>query len=152
VKTSKLELYEDNLEEELEEHNMLKEELVTVKSQECRQGKFRSSDGHTYRVERDAAKKYVTFLFNEEEEEPITHDIDRRANKAAKRARQRLVVEEELDEFYMPQGMKPSTFKSTNGNIVKVERDCASKQVWSARTMDAQLERGEHHSRPQPSH
>jgi hypothetical protein len=131
VKTSKLELYEDTMEEEIEEYNMLKEEIVTVKSQECRQDKFRSSDGHTYtyRVESDVAKKYVTFLFGEEEEEPITHEIDRHANKAAKRARQRSVVEEELDKFYMPQGMMPSTFQSTNGNIFKVERDCASKQV-----------------------
>jgi hypothetical protein len=128
VKTSKLELYENNMEEELEEHNMLKEELVTVKSQECRQGKFRSSDGHTYRVECDAAKKYVTFLFNKEEQ-PITHEIDRRANKAAKRARQRSVVEEELDEFYMPKDMKPSTFQSTDDNNFKVEMIFANKQV-----------------------
>jgi DNA-directed RNA polymerase subunit K/omega len=69
------------------------------------------------------------FLFGEEEEEPITHEIDRRANKAAKRARQRSVVEEELDEFYMPQGMKPSTFQSTHSNIFKVKRDCTNKQV-----------------------
>ena len=74
---------------QLEMYNMLQEELVTVKSQECRQGKFRSSDGHTYRVGHDAARKYVNFLFNKEEEEPITHEIERRANKAAKRARQR---------------------------------------------------------------
>ena len=47
VKTSKLELYEDNMEEEPEEYNMLKEELVTVKSQECGHGNFWSSDGHT---------------------------------------------------------------------------------------------------------
>ena len=116
------------MEEELEEYNMLKEEQVTVKSQECRQGKFRSSDGHTYRVESDVAKKYVTLLFGEDKE-PITHEIDKCANKAAKRARQRSVVEEELDEFYMPQGMKPFMFQSTNGNIFKVERDCTSKQV-----------------------
>ena len=128
VKTSKLELYEDNMEEELEEYNILEEELVTVKSQECGHGKFRSSDGHTYRVESDVAKKYVTLLFGEDKE-PITHEIDKCANKAAKRARQRSVVEEELDEFYMPQGMKPFMFQSTNGNIFKVERDCTSKQV-----------------------
>ena len=76
------------MEEELEEYNMLKEELVTVKSQECRQGKFRSTDGHTYRVESDVAKKYVTFLFGEEEEEPITHEVARRTKEAAKRAKQ----------------------------------------------------------------
>ena len=39
------------------------------------------------------------------------------------------MVEEEQDEFYMPQGMKPSTFQSTNINIFKVERSNASKQV-----------------------
>jgi hypothetical protein len=71
---------------------MLQEEQVTVKSHECRQGNFRSSDGHTYRVECDVAKQYVTFLFGEEEEEPFTHEIARRASKAAKRARQRSVV------------------------------------------------------------
>ena len=48
MKTTKLELYKDTMEEELEEYNMLQEVLVTVKSHECRQGKFRSSDGHTY--------------------------------------------------------------------------------------------------------
>jgi hypothetical protein len=95
VKTSKLELYEDTMEEELEEYNMLQEELVTVKSRECRQGKLRSSDGHTYRVESDVAKQYVTFLFGKEEEEHFTHEMARRANKAAKRARQRSVVEED---------------------------------------------------------
>jgi hypothetical protein len=48
-------------------------------------------------VERDAAKKCVNFLFNEEEEEQLnTHEIDRRANKAAKRATQRTMVEEDL--------------------------------------------------------
>jgi hypothetical protein len=129
VKTSKLELYEDTMEEELEEFNMLQEELVTIKSYECRQGKFRSSDGHTYHVESDVAKQYVTFMFGEEEEEPITHEMARRAKKAAKRAKQRSVVEEELDEFYMPQGMQLSTFQLTDGHIFKVERDFTNKHV-----------------------
>jgi hypothetical protein len=80
-------------------------------------------------VEHDAARKYVNFLFNKEEKEPITHEIERRANKAAKRARQRSLVEEELNEFYMPQGMKPTPFRSTDSNIFQVERDCASRQV-----------------------
>jgi hypothetical protein len=146
VKTNKLELYKDTMEVELEEFNMLQEELVTVKGHECRQGKFRSSDGHTYHVESDVAKQYVTFLFGEEEEEPVTREMVRHAKKAAKRARQRSVVEEELYEFYMPQeepetiehleavmsvmegtyrehrqGMKPSMFQSTDGHIFKVE-------------------------------
>jgi hypothetical protein len=99
VKTSKLELYEDTMEEELEEFDMLQEVLVTVKSHECRQGKYRSSDGHTYHVESNIARQYITFVFGEEEEEPVTHEMDRRAKKAARRARQRSVVEEELDEF-----------------------------------------------------
>jgi hypothetical protein len=128
VKTPKLELYEDNMEEELKVYNILEEELVTAKRQDCGHGKFRSSDGHTYRVEHDAAKKCVNILFNEEEEEPITHETERGDNKAAKRTRQRSVVKEELDDFYMPQGMKHSTFQSTDANIFKVERDCASKQ------------------------
>jgi hypothetical protein len=74
VKTSKLELNKDTMEEELEEFNVLQEELVTDKSHECRQGKFWSSDGHTYHMESDAAKQYVTFMFGEEEEEPVTTD------------------------------------------------------------------------------
>jgi hypothetical protein len=142
------------MEEEIEEFNVLQEELVTIKSRECRQGKFRSSDGHTYHVESDVAKQYVTFMFVEEEEQPVTNELARRAKKAAKRARQRSVVEEELDEFYMPQeepetseqleavisamectyrghrqGMKPSTFQSTDGHIFNVERDFANQQV-----------------------
>jgi hypothetical protein len=104
VKTSKLELYEVTMEEELEEINLLQEELVTVKSHECRQGTFRSSDGHTYNVESDVDKQYVTFLFGEE---PITYEMARREKKAAKRAKQRSIVEEELDEFYMPKDMSP---------------------------------------------
>jgi hypothetical protein len=100
VKNSKLELYKDTMEEDIEEFNVLQEELVTIKNHECRRGKFRSSDGHTYHVESDVAKQYVTFMFVEEE--PITNEMARRAKKAAKSARQRSVVEEELDEFYMP--------------------------------------------------
>jgi hypothetical protein len=80
-------------------------------------------------VEHDTAKKCVNILFNKEEKEPIIHETERRANKAAKRARQRSVVEEELDDFYMQQGMKYSTFQSTDANIFKVERDGASNQV-----------------------
>jgi DNA mismatch repair ATPase MutL len=116
------------MEEDFEEYNVLEEELVTVKSQKSGQGKFLSSDGHTFRVEHDAAKKYVNFLFNEEVQEPITNEIERRVTKAAKRARQRSLMEEELNEFYMPQSMKPTTFQSTDTNIYKVERDGASKQ------------------------
>jgi hypothetical protein len=133
---------------------MLQEELVPVKSHECQQGKFRSSDGHTYHMESNIAKQYVTFVFGEEEEEPVTHEMDRCAMKAARRARQRSVVEEELDVFYMPheeqetsehleavmsvmectyrgqrQGLKQSTFQSTDGHIYKVERDLANRQV-----------------------
>ena len=80
--------------------------------------------------------------------------MTRRAKKAAKRARQRSVVEEELEEFYMPQeepetsehleavmsamectyrghrqGMKPYKFQSTDGHIFNVERDFAKQQV-----------------------
>ena len=29
----------------------------------------------------------------------------------------------------MTQGMKPQTFQSTDANIFKVERDCASKKI-----------------------
>jgi hypothetical protein len=32
-------------------------------------------DGHTYHVESDVAKQYVTFMFGEEEEEPITNEM-----------------------------------------------------------------------------
>ena len=117
------------MEEELEEINMLQEELVTVKSHECRQGKFRSSDGHTYHVESDVAKQYVTFLFGEEEEEPNTHEMTRRAKKAAKKAKQRSVMEKELDEYYMPKDKKPSTLQSTDDQIFKAERDFDNKQV-----------------------
>jgi hypothetical protein len=101
VKTSKLELYKDTMEEEPEEFNVLQEELVTNKSHECRQGKFQSSDGHTYHVESDVARQYVTFIFGQEEEEPVTNEMARHAKKAAKRARQRSVVEEALEESYM---------------------------------------------------
>jgi hypothetical protein len=93
VKTSKLESYEDNMEKEFEEYNVLEEELVPIKSQECGHGTFRSSDGHTFCVEHDAAKKCVIILFDEEVGEPISHEVDRHANKAAKRARQRSLVE-----------------------------------------------------------
>jgi hypothetical protein len=128
VKTYKLEIYEDNMEEGFEEYNILEEEQVTAKNQKSGHRKFLSSDGHTFRVEHDAAKKYVNFLFNREVEEPITNEIDRRVTKAAKRARQRSLMEEELNEFYMPQSMKHTTFQSTDTNIFKVERDGASKQ------------------------
>jgi hypothetical protein len=103
--------------------------LVNVKSQECGHGKFRSSDGHTFRVEHDAAKECVNILFDEEVGDPITHEIDRRANKAVKRARQRSVVEEELDEFYMPKDVKPSTLQSTADNNFKVEMNFAARQA-----------------------
>jgi hypothetical protein len=111
-----------------------------------------------YHVQSDIDKQYVTFMFGEEEEEPVTNEMARcakkAAKKAAKRARQRSVVEEELDEFYMPheetetsehleavmsvmectyrvhrQGMNPSTFQSTDGHLFKVERDFANQQV-----------------------
>jgi hypothetical protein len=103
-------------------------------------------------MESDVAKQYVTFMFGEEE--PVAHEMARRARKAAKRARQGSVAEEELEEFYMPQGepetskhleavmsamectnrghrqgMKPSTFQSTDGHIFNVERDFANRQV-----------------------
>jgi hypothetical protein len=71
------------MEEEFAELNMLQVELVTVKSQECWQGKFRSSDGNTYHVESDIAKQYVTFVFGEDEEEPVTHEMARRAKRSS---------------------------------------------------------------------
>jgi DNA mismatch repair ATPase MutL len=117
------------MKEEFKEYNVLEEELATVKSQKCGHGKFLSTDGHTFRVEQDATKKYVNFLFNEEVKEPITNEIERRVTKAAKRARQRLLMEEEMNELYMPQCMKPTTFQSTDTNIFKVERNGASKKI-----------------------
>jgi hypothetical protein len=141
VEASELELYKDTMEEEIEEFYVSQEELVTIEHHGCRQGKFRSSDGHTFHVESDVTKQYVTFMFEEEGEEPVTNDMTRRAKKAAKRARQRSVVEEELEELYTPQeepetsehleavmsamectyrehrqGMKPSKFQSTTSS------------------------------------
>jgi hypothetical protein len=80
-------------------------------------------------VEHDVAKKCVNILFDEEVEEPINPEIDRRANKAMKRARQRLVVEEDLDEFYKPEDVKTSTLQSTIDNNFKVEMNFATRQA-----------------------
>jgi hypothetical protein len=87
----------------------------------------------------------------EEEEEPVTNDMTRRA----KRARQRSAVVEELEEFYAPQEesetiehldaemsasectyngcrqgkMPPTKFQSSDGHIFNAERDFAKQQV-----------------------
>jgi hypothetical protein len=90
--------------------------------------RIRSSDGQTFRAEHDVTKKCVNILFDEEVEVPINHEIDRRVTKAVKRARQRSLMAEELNEFNMPQCVKHTTFRSTDTSIFKVERDGASKQ------------------------
>jgi hypothetical protein len=128
VKTPKLELDENNMEEEPEEYYKVEEELVSVKSQKCGLDRIRSSDGHTFRVEHDVTKKCVNILFDEEVVVPINHEIDKRVTKAVKRARQRSLMAEELNEFNMQQCMQHTTFQSTETSIIKVERDGASKQ------------------------
>ena len=58
------------------------EEMVSIKS----------TDGHTYRVERDVGKTHVNIMFNDENEDPTDHKTDRPISKAMKRAQQRRLV------------------------------------------------------------
>ena len=122
------ELDENNMEEEPEVYYKMVEELVSVKCQKRGLDRIRSSDGHTFRVEHDVTKKCVNILFDEEGEVPINHEIDRRVTKAVKRARQRSLMEEELNEFKMSQHMQHTMFQSTETSIIEVKKDGASKQ------------------------
>ena len=123
-----MELDENNMLVEPEQYYKVEEELVSVKDNMWGLDRIRSSDGHTFRVEHDVTKKCVNILFDEEVEVPINHEADRRVTKAVKRARQRSLMEEELNEFKMSQRMQHTMFQSTETSIIEVKKDGASKQ------------------------
>jgi hypothetical protein len=62
-----MEFDKTDVEMEAELYYEEEEEMVSIKS----------TDGHTYRVERDVSKTRVNILFNDEIEDPISHKTDR---------------------------------------------------------------------------
>ena len=117
-----MEFDKTDVEVEPELYYEVEEEMVSIKS----------TDGHTYRVERDVSKTRVNILFNDEIEDPINHKTDRPVSKAVKRAQQRLLMKEELIEFKMPQCTQYTVPKSTETVIMKVmRRDCQKSSTRS---------------------
>ena len=133
----------------------------------------RAKNGHTFCFEHDAAKKCINIMFNQEVKEPISCEVDRRTTKAMKRTRQESVVEERMDEFFMPKNVKTSTLQPPDDKSFKVGAKHikkAAKKAWQRSTKNGaeaiikdawQLECtytgctagwGEHRSRPQLSH
>ena len=125
--------FEENEEEEPEKNNKVEEKLVIVKNQECGLDRVRSTDGHTFRVEHDAAKKGINIMFDKEVKEPISREVDRRAPKAMKRTRQRSVVEERMDEFFMPKNVKTSTLQPPDDKSFMVGAKHIKKAAKKAR-------------------
>jgi hypothetical protein len=111
----------------------VEEKLVIVKSQECGLDRVRSTDGHTFRVEHDAAKKCINIMFDREVKEPISCEVDRRTTKAMKRTRQESVVEERMDEFFMPKNVKTSTLQPPDIKSFKVGAKRIKKAAKKAR-------------------
>ena len=50
--------------------------MIVAKSHTCRLVSVRSMDGDTFRVVRDAKKKCVNIMFDEETTEPVSCEVD----------------------------------------------------------------------------
>jgi DNA replication initiation complex subunit (GINS family) len=113
----------------------VEEEMKSVKDKMWGLDSIKSTDGHTFRVERDVSKNCINILFDDDMEAPFDHKTDRPVSKAVKRAQQRLLMEEELLEFKMSQYMQHTVPKLTETIIMKVVRRACQKQL--TRTMSA---------------
>ena len=56
---------------------MMPFDKTDVEMEEEQMVSIKSTDGHTYRVERDVSKTRVNILFNDEIEDPINHKTNR---------------------------------------------------------------------------
>jgi hypothetical protein len=91
MKAPKMELDKTNMEVEPELYYEVEEEMISVKDKMWGLDRIRSSDGHTFRVERDVNKKCVNILFDEEMEVPINHKTDRPVSKAVKKGPTKII-------------------------------------------------------------
>jgi hypothetical protein len=107
-----MELDKNDMLGEPEQYNKMEEELVSNEDNTWGQDRIRSSDGHTFRIEHDVAKQCINIMFDEEVEVPLNKEADRHVTKAAKRAKQRLLMKEEINEFKMSQCQKKTIFQS----------------------------------------
>jgi hypothetical protein len=99
-----------DMEVEPELYYEVDEEMINVKDKMWGLDRIRSTDGHTFRVERDVNEKCIKILFDDE---IINHKTDKPVSKAVKRAQQRSLMEEELIEFKMSQCTQHTVPKST---------------------------------------
>jgi hypothetical protein len=122
-----MEFDKTDVEVEPELYYEVEEEMISVKDKMWGLDRIRSTDSHTFKVERDVRKNRINIMFDDEMEAPINHKTDRPVSKAVKRAQQRLLMKEELIEFKMPQCTQHTVPKSTETIIMKVERRACQK-------------------------
>jgi hypothetical protein len=72
-------------------------------------------------------------MFDQEVKEPISCEVDRRTTKAMRRTRQESVVEERMDEFFMPKNVKTSTLQPPDVKSFKVGAKHIKKAAKKAR-------------------
>jgi hypothetical protein len=72
-------------------------------------------------------------MFDQEVKEPISCEVDRRATKVMKRTRQKSVVEERMDEFFMPKNVKTSTLQPPDDKSFMVGAKHIKKAAKKAR-------------------
>jgi hypothetical protein len=72
-------------------------------------------------------------MFDQEVNKPISCGVDRRNTKAMKRTRQESVVEERMDEFFMPKNVETSTLQPPDIKSFKVGAKHIKKGLKKAR-------------------